>query len=251
MFVVDGECCRPILALHLGDDEFAIIGTQDGSRLADTGGANVLLHRRAGIGHLNFGQLLSCKEHHFLAILIDELSAEFLVLLHVDGAIPMCTGQHAFVRKSLVNLVVEAFIVHRMMGKAETDGPHHRHEMEFEHAVWRISNEGRDDDEQFVFLRVSLGNVVDDSHVVGLRLFQIVRTLVACLQEQGCWLAIDEGKDAVVHIVDVAGYGPVESLFEGVECPQSGIVALGGDDGIGTNQRSHFMSKFVGATHMS
>ena len=42
----------PVLALHLGNDEFAVVGTKDGGSLTDTGRADVLLYGVAGIGYL-------------------------------------------------------------------------------------------------------------------------------------------------------------------------------------------------------
>lgn len=68
--------------------------------------------------------------------------------------------------------------------------------------------------------------------------------------KKGRGLLVDEGKDAVVHLV-LALYRPSEALFHRVECPQVGIVALRGDDSIGTEQRSQTIGQFVGTAHMS
>ena len=55
---VDGKGCRPILSLHLRNDEFAVIGTQDGCRFAHTGCADVLGDRRAETGFTLFITLI-------------------------------------------------------------------------------------------------------------------------------------------------------------------------------------------------
>ena len=76
-------------------------------------------------------------------------------------------------------------------------------------------------------------DVVNDGDMTGLGGFQIVGTLVANIHQQGRRLTVDKSKDAVVHVVDIAGNGPVEALLQGVERPQSCIVTLGGDDLMG------------------
>ena len=50
--------------------------------------------------------------------------------------------------------------------------------MQFEHVVGSIVDEGRYDDEKFVFLRVGFTDIIDDGHVVGFGLFQIVGAFV-------------------------------------------------------------------------
>ena len=87
--------------------------------------------------------------------------------------------------------------------------------------------------------------------MTGQRLFQVVGTRVACLQQQGCRLAVDEGEDAVVQVVDVAGYGPAKALLKGVERPQSGVVALCGDDGFRANDGGDGLGQVVGTANVS
>ena len=105
------------------------------------------------------------------------------------------------------------------MRQAKAYRSNHRHEMQLQHAIGRRAIVGRHDNQQFVFTGVGLADVVDDGNVVGLRRFQIVSTLVTGLQQQGCGFAIDERKNAVVHILNIAGDGPVEALLKSVERP--------------------------------
>ena len=138
-----------------------------------------------------------------------------------------------------------------MMGESEADGPYHRHKMEFEHPCRGVADEGRDDDQQFIHLRVGLADVVDYGDVAGQGLLQIVRTFVVGFEQQGCRLLVDEGDNAVVYIVDVTRYGPTKTLLEGVERPESCIVALGRDDGLGTKHRGNLLRQVVGPSDMS
>ena len=176
-------------------------------------------YRIAGIRHLHRSQFLCREELHLLLIVEHQHIDERLLRLHVDGAVVMGTGQYATVGEGLVDLVVDILVVIRLMSQSEADGSHHRYEVEFEHAVRCRAVERRDDDQQFVFVGIGFADIVDDGDVFGFGGLEIVGTLVACLEQQGCRLTVDEGVDAVLHVVDVGSHGPVESVAEGVECP--------------------------------
>ena len=70
MLMVDGQRNGEILALDFGDNQFAVIGAQDGRCLTHAGRAHVLLHRVARVRHLNSGELLGCEEIDFFVILL-------------------------------------------------------------------------------------------------------------------------------------------------------------------------------------
>ena len=109
----------------------------------------------------------------------------------------------------------------------------------------------RHDDQQFVFLWVGFADVVDDGHVLGLCGLKIVRALVANLKEQGGRLSAHESKDAVVHVLHIACYGPVETILESVQRPKTSIVALSRDDRIGSDDGSHLSGQVVSAADVS
>ena len=164
-----GEGGGPVLAFDFGNDKFAMIGAEDGCCLADTGRANVFGNGFAGIGNINGSQFFSRKKDNFFVVFVLKHRTEFLVFFHVDGAISVGTGQDAALGKGFVYLVVDAFVVFRMMSQTKANGSYHRHEMQFEHSLWRMADIGRHDDEQLVFARVGLADVMDDGDVVGLR----------------------------------------------------------------------------------
>ena len=137
-----------------------------------------------------------------------------------------------------------------MIGESKAQSRNHGHEMQLKYTVGSAEIVRRHDDDETELLGVHLFQALHDGHMLGQRLLQIVRTLVADLHEQGGGLPIDEGKDTVIHVV-VAGNGPMESLSKGIERPESGIVALGGDDLAGANQRSHLTSQVVGTSDVS
>ena len=122
--------------------------------------------------------------------------------------------------------------------------------MQLKHVVRDVGHEWRDDDHQLVFPGVGLADVIDDGDVIGLRRFQVIRTLVAHLQQQCRRLPVDEGKDAFVHII-VARNGPSEAFLQRVERPQAGIVALGSDHLAAARHRCNLPSQVVGASHVS
>ena len=138
-----------------------------------------------------------------------------------------------------------------MMSQTETDSTHHRYEMEFKHTVRGRAIVRRHDNQQLVLTGVCLADVVDDGNVIGLRSFQIVCPFVASLQQQGGRFTVDESKDAVVHVFNIACYRPVESLLKRIKRPKSGIVALSSYDLMGTNHSSHLTSQIVCASDMS
>ena len=121
--------------------------------------------------------------------------------------------------------------------------------MQFEDTIRRTKIVRRHQNDKTVFLGVHLFEAFDNSDVFRQCLLQIVRSLVADFHQQGSRLTIDEGIDALVHVV-VTGNGPIESLSKRVECPQSGIVALGGDHLASTNQTSHFASQIISTANM-
>ena len=208
-------------------------------------------HHVAGIRDVDSSQLFGSKEFHLFIIFFNQHLAEFLVLLHVDGTVAMGAGQHAVPRQRFVYLVVDAFVIVGMLSQAKPDGAHHGYEVKFQHAVGGTAVEGRHDDQQLVFPWVGLADVVDDGDMVRPGSLQIVRTLVAGLQQESRRFLVDKGKDAIVHVVHVAGDGPVEALAQGVECPQSGIVALGGNHFAGSCHSSNLPRQFVGPADMS
>ena len=137
------------------------------------------------------------------------------------------------------------------MSQSKADGSHHGDEMQLEHTAWSMMNKRRHDNQQTVFRRVSLADVVNYRHMLRLCFLQIVRTLISHLQKQSCWLTIDESKDALVHVLDITCHRPIETLLKRVECPQPSIVALSGDDRMGTNEGSHHTSQVIGSSHMT
>ena len=251
MFLVDSQCCRPVLSLHLRDDELAVIRAQNGCRFAHARCADMLGNRCAGVGYIECCQLLSSIEYHLLAIHILQLFHKGLVGLHIDGAVAMGAGQDATKSEGFIHLVIDGFVVVRMMSQTKAYRADHRDKVEAEHAVWFIVYEGRHDDDELVFPGIRLADVADESDMLGHCLLQVVGALISCLQEQGSGLAVHESKDAVVHVFDVAGNGPVEALLKSVERPQAGIVALGGDDLAASNDGSHLARQVIGTSHMS
>ena len=105
-----------------------------------------------------------------------------------------------------------------MVGKSETQRRYHGYEMQLEHTIGCTKVVGRYDDDEAEFLGVYLFQTLDDGHMLWERLLQIVRTLVADLHQQGGGLFVDEGIDAVVHVI-ITGDCPVESFSKRVEGP--------------------------------
>ena len=163
----------------------------------------------------------------------------------------MGTRQDAFPGKRFVHLVVDGLIVVGMMSQTEADSSHHRDEMKLEHPLWRTSDEGRYDDQQPVFARIGLTNVVDNGDMRGQRPLQIVRSFVADLHEQCRGLTVHEGENAVVHVFYLAGKRPVETFLERIERPETSHVALCGDDGSCTEDVGDAVCQLIGAAHMS
>ena len=60
--------CRPVLALDFGNDQFSVVGAQNGCRLTNTGRSYMLLNGLAGVGHIHCCQFFSGKEHHLSSI---------------------------------------------------------------------------------------------------------------------------------------------------------------------------------------
>lgn len=87
--------------------------------------------------------------------------------------------------------------------------------------------------------------------MVRKRLLQIIRSLISHIHQQCRGLTIDKSKDAVVHVLHLTRYWPVETLLERVQCPKTCIVALGGDDRIGTKDGGYLTSEFVCPSHVT
>ena len=92
----------------------------------------MLLDSRTGIRHLNSSQFLCGEEYHVLIVFIFKHCTELFVLLYIDGAETMGTGEDSAISKSLGNLVVNGFVLLGMMSQSETDSSHHRNIMQFE-----------------------------------------------------------------------------------------------------------------------
>ena len=80
----------------------------------------MLLNCSTGIRHFDLGQLLSRIENKFFAQIIDEHGTEFLILLHIDGAIALVARQYTYLAHGLVYLVVDILVVIRMTGESKT-----------------------------------------------------------------------------------------------------------------------------------
>ena len=100
--------------------------------------------------------------------------------------------------------------------------------MQLEHTVWYTEVVRCHQDDQLKLFGIYLFETFHDSHMLRQCLLQIVRSFVADFHQQGCWFAIDESVDTLIHIV-VAGDGPVKAFCKRIERPEACIVALGGD----------------------
>ena len=178
----------------------------------------MLLDRLAGIGHFYLCQFLGRVEHQLFSHFICEHGTELLVLLHVNRAVTLVAGQYADAAHGLVYLVVDVLVVVRVACQAEAQRGYHGYEMQLQQACRGTQAIGCHHDEQAVLPGINLFEALDDGDMVGQRLFQIGRTLVANIHQQGGGLAVDEGKDAFVHVV-VAGDGPVKAFCKGIERP--------------------------------
>ena len=69
-----------------------MIGTQDGSRLANAGSSHVLSNRHAGIGDINLLQFFGCIEDDFFTKFIFQHLHKGFVSFYVNGTIAMGTG---------------------------------------------------------------------------------------------------------------------------------------------------------------
>ena len=119
ILIVDGEGSGPVPAFQLGDNQFAIVCSEDGGCLTDRGGAHVLLNGLAGIRHFDLGKLFGGVEYQFFAQVVDQHRAELFILFHVDGAIALVAGQYAYLAHGLVDLVVDVLVVIGMAGESE------------------------------------------------------------------------------------------------------------------------------------
>ena len=121
--------------------------------------------------------------------------------------------------------------------------------MQLEHPVWRTEVIRCHQDDQLKLLGINLFEAFDDGHMLWQSLLQIVCSLVADFHQQGCWFAIDESVDTLIHIV-VAGDGPVEALCKRIERPEACIVALRGDHFSGSDDACNLTSQIVRPSDM-
>ena len=137
------------------------------------------------------------------------------------------------------------------MRQSKANRSHHRHKMEFEHTIRRMATKGCHHNEQAIFIGISLADVVDDGHVIRLRSFQIVRSLIANFHQQGRWFTIDESKDTLVHFILKTGNGPVKPRLKHIQLPKTCIVALSSNHLTGTNHSSNISRQIISPSYMS
>ena len=141
ILAVNSQSCRPVLTFNLGNYQFAVVGTEDGSSLTDTGCADMFHNSIAGVGNLDNSKFFRSKEHDLLFVLFFEHRTEFFVLFYVNGAVLMSARQNALIGKGLVYLVINMHVVFRVMSQTEANRSHHRDEMQFEHPFRGIADE--------------------------------------------------------------------------------------------------------------
>ena len=122
--------------------------------------------------------------------------------------------------------------------------------MQLEHTVWRTEVIRCHQDDQLKLLGINLFEAFHDGHMLWQSLLQIVSTLVADFHQQGCWFAIDESVDTLIHIV-VAGDGPVEALSKRIERPKTSIIALSGNHFTGSDDACDLTSQTIRPSDMS
>ena len=141
MTAVDGQCGGEVLSFHFFNHQLTVLRAEDGGSLTDAGRTHVGSYHVAGVGHLDRSQLFGGEEVYLFAF-FSQLVNERLVGLHVDGAIVVGAWQQATVGKGLVYLVVDAVVVVGVMSKSEANDTHHRYEMQVEHVLRGMADEG-------------------------------------------------------------------------------------------------------------
>ena len=109
----------------------------------------------------------------------------------------------------------------------------------------------RDGDQQAEAGQVEVFAAIEDLHVVGFGLFEGIRALVADFEQQGRGLFLHEGEDGAVHLGRRRFHLPAVGPVEGIEGPEAFVVALGGDDGLGAEERSEAARQVVGAADVA
>ena len=138
-----------------------------------------------------------------------------------------------------------------LVGQADTDGQHAGYVLYGGNVAWQVVDKGRHDDEQAEVTR--FGYVGNACHMLGQRALQVLGAFVVDIHQQGRGLLPDKCSDDIVHacLLAAMGHGPPESLCQRVQGPQTGIVALCGDDGRGTQCCGNAGGQFVGTAHMA
>ena len=68
ILMIDGYGNRKVLSLHFRQQQFSIIGSQQGCCLADTGSPDVLFYRLAGSGNIYLSQFIGSIKFEFKSI---------------------------------------------------------------------------------------------------------------------------------------------------------------------------------------
>ena len=100
-------------------------------------------------------------------------------------------------------------------------------------------DEGRDGDDEPKRLGLDVLKAVEDADVLGQGALQIVRAAILHIEQQGGRLIADEEGDHIIHLCMRGDRAPVETSGQGVERPESGVVALRGDDGLAAGDGGH------------
>ena len=168
MTIIDGKGCCPVLSLNLWNDEFAVIGAEDSSSLTDAGRTNMFRNSIARIWNFDSGKFLGSIEHYFFIIFVFKHCTKILVLFYIDSTIAVRTRKNTSFCKSLIDFVINGYIILWVMCQAKAYSSYHWHEMKFEHTIRCRAIVWRYDYQQLVFSRICFANVIDNGHVVWL-----------------------------------------------------------------------------------
>ena len=121
----------------------------------------------------------------------------------------------------------------------------------------RMKQRGDDDKERITrfalcAVRFVVVKAPEDSHVCGTCAFHVLCSFVLAFDDKCRWLSVNEsGYDLVhlqpLHLVHI----PTESTCYGVQCPQTGIVALSGYDSLASSYHGYPSRQFVCSAHMT
>ena len=111
-------------------------------------------------------------------------------------------------------------------------------------------------DNQFELIERYIREFIELLHMGGERAFQIIRTLVAHIEQQSRRFLIDECGDTGIHRVLVVGQvighdRPAELFGQRIERPQPRVVALGRHNGVATQELCQFGAEFIRPSDMS